>query len=95
MADVKQSEKNTQAFKYTVMSFRYILGWKTGPFFPVVSAHKIKVTTLSGYLLLLFLLGHIFASISFSHLNSLSLLSSYMFSLICATNLYTCFCSSD
>lgn len=49
--------------------------------------YKIKVTTLSGYLLPLFLLGHIFASVSFSHLSSLSLLSSEKCSLICATNL--------
>lgn len=71
------------------------LDWKTSSFFPMMSAHKIKITTLSGDLLLLFLLGHIFASVSFSHLNSLSLLSSQKCSLICATNLYTSFCSSD
>lgn len=43
MADLKQSEKNRQAFKHAVMPVRYTLGWKTGPFFPVASAHKIKL----------------------------------------------------
>lgn len=51
----------------------------------MMSAHKIKVTALSGDLLLLFLLGHIFASVSLSHLDPLSLLSSQKCSLTCAT----------
>lgn len=94
MADLQQSEKNRKAFKNSHF-FRYILGWKASPFLPMVSAHEIKVTTLSRDLLLLFLLGHIFAFVSFSHFNSLSLLSSQKCSLICATNPYACFCSSD